>query len=168
VKLSDKEAKTVTDTKLTVTDDLVVSLDYTLRLRDGEVLAETAADDGDALEFVQGQGQIMPALEQALYGMQVGEEKDVIVQPADAFGERDPAASTMVERHMFPQDMALTPGTRLSLQDSSGQSFEASVAEVHPDAVLLDFNHPLAGETLYFRIKIAGLRQPTGDDLVGE
>jgi FKBP-type peptidyl-prolyl cis-trans isomerase SlyD len=153
----------VTDTNLKVADGLVVGLDYTLRLDDGEVI--DSSTDGEPLEFLQGQRQIIPGLEQSLYGMMLGDEKDVEVAPADAYGESDPDAVELVDRDVFPPDLSLAPGMALRMRDSSGQALEAYVAEVRPDGVLLDFNHPLAGETLFFRVKIAALRPATSEEL---
>jgi FKBP-type peptidyl-prolyl cis-trans isomerase SlyD len=153
----------VTETNLKVADGLVVGLDYTLRLDDGEVI--DSSTDGEPLEFLQGQRQIIPGLEQSLYGMMLGDEKDVEVAPADAYGESDPDAVELVDRDVFPPDLSLTPGMALRMRDSSGQALEAYVAEVRPDGVLLDFNHPLAGETLFFRVKIAALRPATSEEL---
>ena len=153
------------DVGLAVADDLVVSLDYTLRLEDGQVVDTSAADEGKPLEFVQGQGEIIPGLEQALYGMRVGDVKEVVVAPVDGYGEHDPEAFEMVERQIFPAQMDLEPGTSLRLRESSGEILEAFVVDVRPEGVLLDFNHPLAGETLYFQVKIAGLRAATEEEL---
>ena len=153
----------MTETSLTVADGVVVSLDYTLRLGDGQVIDTSAG--GEALEFLQGSGQIIPGLEQALYGMGVGEEKEVEVGPEAGYGERDPNAVQAVPPDMFPQDLALTEGMGLQLRDQSGNLMVAYVAELRPDAVLLDFNHPLAGETLFFQVKIAGLRPATTEEL---
>ena len=153
----------MTGAELTVADGLVVSLDYTLRLDDGEIVDSSA--DQEPLEFLQGQGQIIPGLEQALYGMAVDDQKDVVVAPADGYGEEDPDAFELVERDVFPPDLDLRPGIGLRMRDESGEAMVAYVAEVRPDGVVLDFNHPLAGETLYFQVKIAGLRPATSEEL---
>ncbi|GIK43898.1 MAG: peptidyl-prolyl cis-trans isomerase [Chloroflexota bacterium] len=153
----------MTDTMLKVADGMVVSLDYTLRLDDGQVI--DSSNGREALQFLQGQGQIIPGLEQALYGMEVGEEKEVEVAPGDGYGETDPDAYQMVPHDLFPADMELSEGMGLRMRDESGQPLEAYVANVSPDGVLLDFNHPLAGETLYFHVKIADLRPGTSEEL---
>lgn len=153
----------MTDTMLKVADGMVVSLDYTLRLDDGQVI--DSSNGREALQFLQGQGQIIPGLEQALYGMGVGEEKDVEIAPGDGYGETDPDAYQMVPHDLFPADMELSEGMGLRMRDEAGQPLEAYVADVSPDGVLLDFNHPLAGETLYFHVKIADLRPGTREEL---
>lgn len=148
---------------LTVRDDLVVSVDYTLRLADGEIVDSSV---GRApLTFIQGRGEVIPGLEKALYGMSVGEEKDVVVAPADAYGEFDADLLKTLPRSVFPPDMILEEGQGFRLRTNSGQVVVAYVYAVEDDQVTLDLNHPLAGETLYFNVKIAGLREATAEEL---
>jgi FKBP-type peptidyl-prolyl cis-trans isomerase SlyD len=149
--------------KQVVADDLVVSLDYTLRLDDGEVIATSA--DGEPLEFLQGHDQIIPGLQQALYGMIVGEERAVVVPPAQGYGEVAPDAFQVIPLDAFPQDMSLEPGMALELLAESGEPLLALVSEVRSDSVVLDLNHPLAGQALHFRARIAGLRPATSEEL---
>lgn len=151
------------DTALTVADDVVVSLDYTLRLDDGEVID---ASEQEPLEYLQGHSQIIPGLERALNGMKVGEEKSVSVGAADAYGEVDEEAFQQVGHDVFPSDLELEEGMLLRMRDAqSGKPYEVVVAEINKDGVVLDFNHPLAGETLHFQVKIAGLRAATPEEL---
>ena len=150
-------------TDLTVSDGLVVSMDYTLRLDDDDEIVDTS-QGREPLEFVQGEGNIIPGLEQELYGMGMGEEKDVVVAPANGYGESDPDAFQVVPLDAFPGDMTIEPGMGLQLRDTSGQVFEAYVNEVRPDGVVLDFNHPLAGKTLRFNVKIMALREATDEE----
>jgi FKBP-type peptidyl-prolyl cis-trans isomerase SlyD len=148
---------------LTVKDDMVVGLDYTLRLDDGEVI--DSSTDREPLEFLQGRGQIILGLERALHGMAVGDEKRVVVAPGDGYGETDPEAFETVPRDVFPSELELKQGMRLNMRDQEGEVFTTYVAEIQPDGVLLDFNHPLAGETLHFDVKIASLRPATSEEL---
>ena len=150
-------------TDLTIVDDLVVSLDYTLKLDDGEII-DSSAEQGP-VEFLQGRGQIVPGLEQALYGMAVGEEKGVQVVPGEGYGERKEDALQVVPNDVFPSDLDLEPGMALQMRDPSGRMLIAYVVELRPDGVLLDFNHPLAGETLHFQVKVADLRAATEEEL---
>ena len=146
-----------------IKDNLVVSLDYTLRLGNGEIL--DTSNGQEPLDFVQGQGQIIPGLEQELYGMAIGEEKDVVVEPENGYGLKDPNAFQLVPRNAFPPDAPLKPGLSLQMQNRSGHVFPATVAQIQPDGVLLDFNHPLAGETLHFHVQVVGLREATPEEL---
>ena len=153
----------MTDTDLKIADGMVVGLDYTLCLDDGEVVDTSTGEE--PLEVLQGQGQIIQGLEQALYGMAIGDAKRVVVTPDDGYGADDPDAYDLVPSSTFPGDLELTLGKRLRMRDESGQVLTAYVAEIRPDGILLDFNHPLAGETLHFDVKIATLRQATSEEL---
>lgn len=149
---------------MTIANDVVVTLDYLLKLDDGEEIDRS--DNLDPFQFLQGHGQIIPGLERELYGMQVGDEKQVTVAPADGYGEFDPNDFDTVPRDIFPADMELTEGQQLQLRDAdSGQVYQATVSELDDENVVLDFNHPLAGETLIFQIKIADLRAATSEEL---
>jgi len=153
----------MTNAPLTIADGVVVSLDYVLQLDDGNEIDSSVGRE--PLVFLQGAGQIIPGLEQALYGLSVGDEKEVVVAPADGYGEFDDEAMQVVPRDVFPQDIDLAPGMGFRMRDEAGRTFEAYVAEVRPNGVLLDFNHPLAGETLYFQVKVVDLRTATADEL---
>lgn len=147
-----------------VKDDLVVSLDYTLRLDDGEVI--DSSQGVGPLSFLQGRGQIIEGLERELYGMSPGDEKQVSVSPEDGYGQYQESRIQSVPRDTFPEDMELEEGMSVRLRDSqSGQQFDAYVDEIRSDEVVLDFNHPLAGETLHFEVKVAGLREASDEEL---
>lgn len=152
------------DKKLRVADDMVVSLHYTLRLDDQKVI-DSSAENGP-LEFIQGRSQIIPGLERALYGMEVGDVMDVKIAPADAYGELDPDAFQSVPLDVFPEGLALTQGMGLRMRDEeTGEVVHAFVAEMLPDKVLLTFNHPLAGEELFFHVQVDTLRPATVEEL---
>lgn len=147
---------------LTVADGQVVSMEYTLRVND-EVL--DSSDGGEPLEFLQGVGAIIPGLESALYGMEVGASKQVIVAAAEGYGELDEEAFADVPREDFPSDLPLTLGTELQVQDEQGQPMYSRISQVTDEYVRLDFNHPLAGKELNFQIKIVGLRPATAEEM---
>jgi FKBP-type peptidyl-prolyl cis-trans isomerase SlyD len=150
--------------KLVVADDVVVRLDYTLTLDDGEIV-DSSAEDGP-LEFLQGHGQIIPGLEEGLMGMAIGEEKEIVVTPDYAYGEYDPDAFELIPHEEFPDDFELEPGMALELYDEeTGEPSEAFVSEIRKEGVVVDFNHPLAGETLYFQVKVSGLRAATPEEI---
>ena len=153
----------MTDTNLRVADGMVVDLDFTLRLDDERIVS--TSEGREPLVFLQGHSQIMPALQQALIGMSVGDEKDVVVAAADGYGERDSDAFELVPLDTFPPELALTQGMRIKMRDQSGQVHKVRVSDIRPDGVLLDFNHRLAGETLHFRVRIAALRAATPEEL---
>lgn len=147
-----------------VVDGQVVSLAYTLRLDNGEVFDKS--ENQKPLEFVQGHGQIIPGLESALYGMQIGEEKSVVVSPAEGYGEYDKENMDAMPRQSFPEDLELEVGKGLRFRDKgTGEVFTGYVAELDEDKAIMDFNHPLAGETLYFQVRIVDLRKATTEEL---
>jgi FKBP-type peptidyl-prolyl cis-trans isomerase SlyD len=153
----------MTDQELTVRDGMVVSLDYTLSLDSGQVVDSSS---GQApLDFVQGSGQIIPGLEQALAGMAIGDEKAVTVDPSEGYGAVDPGAFQTFPLNAFPPDIELSPGLQLQVRDEGGRVFPVQVAEVGQESVLLDFNHPLAGENLHFQVKVVGLRPASQEEM---
>jgi FKBP-type peptidyl-prolyl cis-trans isomerase SlyD len=154
----------MTDNTLKVADNVVVSLDYVLTLDDDSEIDRSEKDV--PLEYLHGFKNIVPGLENELKGLTVGDEKVVVVQPGLGYGERDPDGLAEYPRNNFPANVNLEVGEPIMMRDKeSGESFQAYVTEVRTDTVLLDFNHPLAGETLHFQIRIAGLREPTSEEL---
>lgn len=145
-----------------VDDEKVVTLDYTLTV-DGEVI--DTSKGSEPIEFIQGQGQIVGGLERELYGMEVGESREVRVSPADGYGESDPNAIADVPRSEFPSQIPLEPGVELQLQDKDGNVMEARIVSVGEDGVTLDFNHPLAGKELHFSVKVVDLREATPEEI---
>jgi FKBP-type peptidyl-prolyl cis-trans isomerase SlyD len=155
----------VTDNLLKVVDGVVVSLDYQLRLEENDRVIKSSKEQSP-LAFVQGQKQVVPGLERALYGMVVGEEKDITVEAADGYGQIDPAAVKAVPRHRLSTALELIPGMHMRLREKrTGKVVEVKVVEVGSDSVLLDFNHRLAGKTLYYHVRVADLRPATPEEL---
>jgi FKBP-type peptidyl-prolyl cis-trans isomerase SlyD len=154
----------MSDNALKVADNVVVSLDYVLSLDDDEIIDRS--EKGVPLEYLHGFKNIVPGLENELNGLEVGDEKDVVVQPGLGYGELDPDGLAEYPRETFPANVNLEVGEAIMMRDKeSGEPFQAYISEIRTDTVLLDFNHPLAGETLHFHIRIAGLREPTSEEL---
>lgn len=148
--------------KDSVQQDVVVSMEYTLQV-DGEEIDSSKGQD--PLQFLVGHGNIISGLEREMLGMKVGESKDVVVQPADGYGEYDEEAYMDVPRAEFPKDMPVQEGLELSVRDDQGQSRYARIDSIEGDVVTLNFNHPLAGDELHFNVKVVDLREPTGEEL---
>ena len=144
------------DTKQTVTEGKNVSLEYTLTLDDKSVVESNVGKQ--PLTYTHGTRQIIPGLEKALEGLAVGDTKEVTVAPADGYGEKDPKAMQEVQKTLIPPE-ALVVGTRLQGQTPDGHKVYPRVAEIKDDTVTLDFNHPLAGKTLHFNVKILDIQQ---------
>ncbi len=147
---------------LKVMDGQVVSMDYSLHI-DGELV--DTSEGREPLDYLHGAGNIIPGLESELDGMAVGESKSVIVTPAAGYGEHDPNAYMDVPRREFPGEIPMEIGAELQLQDQSGNPMYARIDEIKEDTVRLDFNHPLAGKELHFKVTIMGIRQPTDEEL---
>lgn len=146
-----------------VADGMVVSMDYTLTLDDGQVI--DTSEGREPLVYLHGRGQIIPGLEKELVGMAVGASKKVSVSPDEGYGNVDPNAMQLVEHSVFPDDLELKPGLHLQMATPEGHPLEAEVVEIKEEGVLLDFNHPLAGETLNFDVSIKDMRAATADEL---
>ncbi|GGM04182.1 peptidyl-prolyl cis-trans isomerase [Pseudooceanicola nanhaiensis] len=129
-----------------------VRIHYTGTLNDGTTF--DSSEGRDPLEFTVGTGQIIPGLEKAIPGMNVGEKKTVEVPCAEAYGEREPGAMQTVPRDQIPEEIEVKPGLQLQVQTPQGQVMPVTVAEVNESEVTLDANHPLAGRDLTFDIEL--------------
>ena len=136
----------------TVKSGDTVRIHYTGTLPDGSTF--DSSEGRDPLEFTVGSGQIIPGLDKAMPGMEVGESKSVHVPAEEAYGDVDPNARQSVPRDQIPEDIPLDLGTRLQLQDPQGRTMAVSVAEVTEETVVLDANHPLAGQDLTFDVEL--------------
>src|SRR2546422_4418778 len=144
------------DTKLTITEGKHVSLEYTLQLDDRSVVESNVG--AEPLTYTHGSQQLIPGLEKALEGLAVGDTKEVTVTPADGYGEQDPNALQEVQKKLIPPD-ALVVGARLQGKAPDGHMVYPRVTEIKDDTVVLDFNHPLAGKTLHFDVKVLDIQQ---------
>ncbi len=132
-----------------------VSLDYTLTV-DGKMM--DSSQGRGPLHYTQGEGKIIPGLSRQLEGLKVGDEKNIVVSPEEAYGNVDPRAFEEVPKSEMPKDLNLTVGTRLQAKAPDGRSLLVTVSEVKKDSVLLNFNHPLAGKELHFKVKILDIQ----------
>ena len=146
----------------TVQNNKVVSMEYTLHVDNEEI---DSSKGQDPLQFLVGHGNIISGLEREMMGMKVGESKEVVVPPADAYGEFDDQAFMDVPRSAFPQDMPIEEGAELTVRDDSGQARYARIDAIEGDNVTLNFNHPLAGDELHFNVTVVDLREPTSEEL---
>lgn len=128
-----------------------VSLEYTLRDEEGSVIESN--EGKDPFTYTHGQGQIIPGLENGLEGMRVGAQKSIHIKPEDAYGPINASAFDEVPLERIPSELRKV-GAMLQAQTPDGQSFPARVHEIKEKTVVLDFNHPLAGKTLTFDVKI--------------
>src|SRR5438046_10421325 len=109
------------------------------------------------MHYVHGKGEIIPGLEKEMAGMSVGGEKKVTVKPEEGYGPVDPRAFQEVPKDKLPPD-ALKVGAMLTAHGPQGQDIPVRVHEIKENTVVIDFNHPLAGKTLLFDIKITEIQ----------
>jgi len=141
----------------------VVGIEYEVR----EVGSENVADSNKGqkpLEFIVGKQQIIPGLENALVGMEEGESGDIMVNAADAYGQRNDEAVQTLPIDQFA-GVDLVQGMTLYGQDESGQSTQVVVRSFDDKEVTIDFNHPMAGKDLMFSVKVLTVRQTTLDEM---
>jgi len=147
---------------LKVEKDLVISMDYELKVENSVI---DYSEEGDPIIFLQGHGNIIPGLEKAIQGMKIGDSKEVFVKAAEAYGEFDPENFTEVPRTEFPEEIPLEIGTEIGVNDENGEELSAYIEEVDVDKITLNFNHPLAGKDLEFKVKIVDIREATAEEL---
>ncbi len=137
----------------TVSNGKVIALEYTLKLDNDQVVDTNVGKD--PLTYTQGANQIIRGVEAAVEGMEIGEAKQAVVPPTDGYGDSDPDAFQEIPKEKLPQEIAI--GTQLHGKDANGREIRPIVSAIKDKTVLLDFNHPLAGKTLYFDLKVVNI-----------
>ncbi len=128
-----------------------VSIEYTLTTDDGKV-ADTNVG-GEPLVYEQGKSEILPALEQALVGLEKGESTKVTLPPDQGYGIAKPELMQTVPAEKIPED-ARKAGTTLMAQSQSGEQRPVRIHEVKGEEIVVDLNHPLAGKALHFEVRV--------------
>jgi peptidylprolyl isomerase len=131
-----------------------VRVHYTGKLDDGSVF--DSSEGRDPLEFQLGGGQVIPGFEQAVEGMSPGDERSVTIAADEAYGPRRDELVLVVPRTELPAEMQPELGQQLQLSQD-GQSFIVTVADVNESEIILDANHPLAGEELTFELQLVDI-----------
>lgn len=147
-----------------IAQDRVVCIDYTIRLASGQVV-ETSIG-AEPLTYLHGRRQIVPGVEKAVEGLEAGSSLEIVVPPDDAYGDRDPAGVFVVPRAAFPADETVGPGMMFSAHRPDGKSLTFRVIEANDELVLVDTNHPLAGETLHISVLVHTVRAATTEEVV--
>ncbi len=140
-----------------VRNGMLVSLEYTEKSSDGKLI-ETSKGRGP-LQYIHGQKMLPPGLERALTGMKVGEQKKITVKPEDAYGKFDPKAVTEVPKEKVPPN-GLKVGAVLAYEKPDGSVAPMTVRQIKEKTVVMDMNHPLAGKTLIFDVKVVDIQPP--------
>jgi FKBP-type peptidyl-prolyl cis-trans isomerase SlyD len=145
-----------------IAQDTVVSIHYTLTDDAGEKVDSSVG--GDPLFYIHGNGNLVPGLETALEGKQVGDKVSVKVAPADGYGEYDKAMVQRVPRRSFKGVGDVKPGMQFQVQSDHGPR-SVTVTNVTGDMVTVDGNHPLAGKNLNFDVEVMEVRTPSEEEL---
>src|SRR5437870_2102695 len=140
-----------------VKDGMMVSLDYTLKSPDGKLIETSKGRE--PLKYIHGQKMMIPGLEKELTGMKVGAEKHVTVKPEDGYGKINPNAVQEVPKEKIPPN-ALKVGAVLAAKSPEGMVVPMTVREIKEKTVVMDLNHPMAGKTLVFDVKVVDVQPP--------
>jgi FKBP-type peptidyl-prolyl cis-trans isomerase SlyD len=145
-----------------VTQDVIVSMAYELNV-DGKI--EEAYDASNPIIFIYGHENIIPGLENQIRNMKIGDSKDITVPAEEAYGEVVEEAIIDVPREQFATNIPLQIGTILEVKDEQGNPMTAHISTVTDELITLDFNHPMAGKILSFKIKIIDLRAGSAEEI---
>jgi len=145
-----------------ISNHKVVSIHYTLTNAAGETIDSSVG--GDPLAYLHGAANIIPGLESALEGKAVGDKLNVSLEAADAYGEYNPALTEVVPSSMFEGVDNVEVGMQFQAETSEGVQI-VRIAKVDGDNVIVDGNHPLAGQPLNFDVEIAEIREASAEEL---
>lgn len=154
-----------------IAKDTLVKLTYTLRFdkADGEIIEEIG--EKEAMEIVVGHGVLLESFEEQITGLQAGDSFAFSLTPTEAYGDYNEEKFVRVPKaellEGLPEEAAenIFEGNIIPIVDADETTYEAMITEIQDDIVALDFNHPLAGETLFFEGKILAVRQATAADI---
>ncbi|RAL20930.1 peptidylprolyl isomerase [Lujinxingia litoralis] len=153
----------MSDQNAVVADNKVVAFHYTLTNSEGEVL-DTSEDNGP-LAYLHGASNIVPGLEKQMTGKKVGDAFKAEVTPAEGYGETQGPGPQPVERSAFPPGAEIHEGMMFAAQMPDGSQMPLWVVEIEGDTIMVDNNHPLAGETLYFDVEITMIRDANAEEM---
>ncbi|WP_106477284.1 FKBP-type peptidyl-prolyl cis-trans isomerase [Phytohalomonas tamaricis] len=145
-----------------IAQNAVVAFHYTLTNEAGEVL--DSSEGREPLAYLHGSGNIIPGLEKELAGRQSGDKLQVRVEPAEGYGEIQPALVQEVPRDAFQGVEEIQPGMQFQAQTEGGPLL-VTVTKLEGDTVTVDGNHPLAGETLNFDVSIEEVREASPEEM---
>ncbi|TAN46718.1 MAG: peptidylprolyl isomerase [Methylococcaceae bacterium] len=141
----------------------VVSLHYTLRGEEGDLIDQATPEE--PFFYIHGVGNIIPGLEKALDGKSAGDKLSVSIPPEDAYGLHDKEQVQIAPRSAFYGVTDIKPGMQFQAETESGHYQLVTVQAVDGDQVILDSNHPLAGQTLNFDVEVVSIRDASAEEL---
>ena len=148
---------------LMIGDDSVVTFHYTLTNNSGQELDSSVG--ADPLTILQGAGNIIPGLEDALVGKTKGASFKVTIQPEDGYGIRHPELMQVMPRGAFAGVNKLEVGMEFTAQGPNGHMQRVGITAIDGDDITIDGNHPLAGEVLHFAVTIEDVREASSEEL---
>lgn len=135
-----------------------IKVHYHGRLTNGETFDKS--EGRDPLEFEVGSGMVIKGFDEGVTGMAVGDKKTINIPFNEAYGPKNPDMVIDMPKDRFPKDMELEVGMPLAMSDDQGQQFQVAIAQIKEDSVVLDANHPLAGEDLIFDLELVEIIGP--------
>ncbi|MCY7311297.1 MAG: peptidylprolyl isomerase [Chitinophagaceae bacterium] len=129
-----------------------IKVHYHGKLTSGETFDSSAGRE--PLEFEVGSGMVIPGFDNGVTGMTVGEKKTVSIPFDEAYGPRNPEMVIEMPKDRIPKDMDIEVGMPLGMSDQQGQQFQVTIVEIKEEVVMLDANHPLAGQDLIFDLEL--------------
>ncbi|MCB0506104.1 MAG: peptidylprolyl isomerase [Cyclobacteriaceae bacterium] len=147
---------------MVIAQNRVVTMHYTLKDEQGETI--DSSQGHEPLAYIQGIGNIIPGLEDALEGKTKGDKLEVTIAPEDGYGERQENMVQKVAKSGFQGDEELVVGMQVQVETKNGPAI-AMVSEIEGEDVTLDLNHPLAGVTLNFDVEVMDVREATDEEL---
>ena len=147
---------------MTISKNSYVAIDYTLTDDEGKVL--DTSKGSSPLEYIHGNGYLIPGMEAALEGKNEGDEFSIIIEPKDAYGERDESLVAEVKRDQFDTDMQIEVGMQFQAMTAYGPQI-VTVKKITDDTITVDANHEMAGLRLHFDVKVVSVREATQDEI---
>lgn len=138
--------------ELAIGEGTEITLHFSLELEGGDVIDSNF--DKKAPTFTFGDGSLMPGFEEALVGMVAGEKNSYLIPPEKGFGQSNDSNLQSVNRSSFAADMELEQGLVVSFADPKGGELPGVVKSFDDDEVVIDFNHPLSGRTIVFKVEV--------------
>jgi len=135
-----------------------IKVHYHGKLTNGETFDKS--EGREPLEFEVGSGSVIKGFDEGVTGMSVGEKKTINIPFLEAYGPRNPDMVIEMPKERFPQDMEIEVGMPLAMSDGQGQQFQVVIVEIKDDVVMLDANHPLAGQDLVFDLELVEIAGP--------
>lgn len=141
----------------------VVSLSYVLTNTKGEELDRGTKEE--PFVYLQGARQIIAGLEKAMEGLKTGDKKKVTVAPKEGYGEVSEKLRTTVKKDVFPKEFPVKEGVQFEADLGNGSQGLFTIKTITGEDVVIDANHPLAGETLHFDVEVLEVREATAEEL---